>query len=380
MSGMRFGCVWFDDFGTEGWASIAGDEAIRIRGTGDLASDVLWITSLDWKGMRSKSIDNSPRFRQNDFLRAKLSSIATELDMNNDGDVSERVRILSEITDRVCRLTRSIFGVTSFDKTLATTLRRVVLSERDSNTFGSPVVDYALKGAFQSFQRCEMMPTKGSNFYTWRFPRVDYAKYILDFPIPTSRWKKLDMAQFSDMEAVKEYLSANIDGKPSLCKIVIKNMNDDIFSKVMPFGYGRMNKEPRVWASIHETLHYMKYATVDVQTIIEGEGYRDLRLRLPDLDEMTGKISISMGLLAENCWKSIASQSSPRSVWLTAWDRITCSKTAYKLAELNVPVMSYGSGQITIAVHQSQYQFVFDNCIKLGLTPPLNMLSHMDAA
>lgn len=371
---MQFGCVYFDDYGTEGWASIAGATPLRITGTQDLSTNVLWITNLDWEGMRAKSIQQHPRFRMDNFLRIKLSSLAIELDIRNDGDVEQRVQVLAEIIDRVCRLSQSIFGITHFLDDLPSSLRASILSEKDARSYGSPIVDYAIKDAIQSWQRCETISPQGTNFYTWRFPRLDYAEYLLGFIIPTSKWKRI---KFDDEQDVKQYINENLDFKPMLCKIIVKRVKDSTFAQIMPFGYGA-NRQ-RTWATGQEVLHYMRYADVEVTSLLAADDYRELNLRLPDFSSMTGKISISMGVLAECCWRALSSKSSPRAAWYSSWDRISCCKTAMVLAEAGISVKSYGSGALTLAVHPSQYQYVFDQCIKAGLTPPLNMVSHMDS-
>lgn len=372
---MKFGCVWFDDFGKEGWASEQGKDAYRISGTQDLPSDTLWVTNLDWQGMRDRSLNGHPRFRMDNFLRIKLSSLAIELDIKNDGDVAERTKTLSEIIDRVCRLAISIFNVSQFLDDLPQTLRASILQEKDERSYGSPIVDYAIGDAMQTWQKCETVSPQGSNFYTWRFPRMDYAGYLLSFPIPTSKWKKVDLNRLD----VRKYLDENLNTTPFLCKITINKINDPSFGQIMPFGYG-VNNRQRMWASGQEVLHYMNYADVEVTQLLESNGFRDLQLTLPNFEDMTGKISISMGILAECCWKSISAKKTPRSVWYTSWDRISLSKTALALTEAGIPVMGYGTGGILLSVHQSQYEYVFNKCIELGLTPPLNMLAHMDAA
>jgi len=371
---MRFGCVYFDDFGSEGWACIASEEPRRITGSQDLASDVMWVTNLDWEGMRQKSILDHPRFRADNFLRSRLSSLSLELDMSNDGDVATRVQVFAEIIDRVCRLAESIFGVTEFKKDLPSSLREAILTERDLRSYGSPVVDYAIEHATQSYQKCETPIQKGSKFYTWRFPRLDYAEYIFGFQIPTSRWTRVDIETVPD---VKQYLNEHLNDYPMLCKIVISSIKNPTFAKIMPLGFGA--RQQRVWATGQEVLHYMRYSDVAVSNIFRSDGYRELNLRLPSFDNMTGKISISMGILSECCWKALSAKLSPRAAWYTSWDRISCCKTAMTLAEAGISVVSYSTGSLTLAIHPNQYEYTFEQCLKLGLTPPLNMIAHMNA-
>jgi len=371
---MRYGCIIFDDYSAEAWASVAGGDPVRIKGTHELPSDVLWVTNLEWKQMRERGLEGHPRFRADNFLRVRLYSIATDLGLDSDGDVIRRVRALSEIMHHVCTLASTIFGVTEFGMALAKSLRKAILSESDLESYGSTHVDYALSNAYQPFQKCETMPPKGHKTYTFRIPRVEYAKYILGFGIPDGKWKKVILPQDP-----KRYLEEFWFDKPIMCKIIVRKMNDEKAAQVMPFGFGAFNQ--RSWATGHEVLHLMKFGEVEVLNMLEGERYRSLKLTTPPLDDGMSKMIYSMGLLAEATWKSLASPKTPRGVWYTSWDRLNMSKIAYEIAERGYVVRSYGSGAITVTLHPSNYQdFLKFSIQELGLSPPFNFINHMAAS
>jgi len=373
---MRYGCVWFDKYGDEAWASVAGSEPGRIRGVHELPSDVLWITNLDWNKIKDKGLLGHPQFRQNNFFRATMHSIAADLGLDNDGDVLERVRCISEIMHNVCTICEETYGITSFENNIGHTIRQHLLADGDLRSYGSAQVDHALTGAFQGNQKCMTQTSKEDRLknYIFTYPRVEYAQHMLGFGVPDGAWKKIPLP-----EDPITYVKENWFMKPMLCKIVIKKMHDQIPSIVMPFGFDfGKSATQRAWACSPEVVHLLEYADLNIMTIFQATGYRSLELKIPALDGMLDRITYSHGIVHEATWKALATKGTPRGAWYTAWDRINMSKTAIAIAEAGFNVTWYGSGSVGVAIHTSQYKDFLKLAIgELGLVPPLNYMTHM---
>jgi len=100
------GVVLFDDPKRvgPGWAARAGEAARRIEGTGDLSTSVAWITNMDFMAMRRSGLIDSPRFRDDSFLRLQLQVIRSELGLAGDEHDEEAAAVLAEVAGNVMQI------------------------------------------------------------------------------------------------------------------------------------------------------------------------------------------------------------------------------------------------------------------------------------
>lgn len=351
ISDFGFGCVFFDDQDdpVEGWATISSQNPVRIFSAGDLSNDVIWLTNLDYKSFNLAGLSGRLNMKRSSFFRSDLSTLSREIGLDCE-DNFKLSFFFSEIFERVMRISFSHYKFKKIEETLSDTIRGSLLP-KDKNT-GNLVVDYAIEQATQSLQRCEGRIPKGSSFVSFRFPRVDYAREILSYPVPNGGWKILSKDIGVD-EISEKYIET-----PLLCKIKITDI-DPSYAGIISFANG--SGAPRVWATGQEIAFLSKFSSVRIQKCFFAEEYTSpTRLAKRDIMDFgkAGHFSLSSGILAENHWVAMSSKCrlfygdvySARACWMRSWDRILCLFAVKEFVDAGFHVSMYGTGSLVAAV------------------------------
>lgn len=386
-----YGCVLFDDTSNpkKGYASLAGQKAKEIESLGDLESDAIWISNLNFSESFDANINRSPKVRRNDFLRVPIQRLAREIGLNIISNPEKSVKLLSETINRLMLKASQIYGFHRPEDTLRKTLEKILLKNSDEIDTQS-VAQNALNNAFLSFQPCYGVSPQGVQNVQFRWSRTHFANSMINMPYPQGEWsmyqgvlpnKNKDRGKSSDLYVFLEELA---DSQPALCKINVVNILPEV-DELLDFTYGT---ECREWMPIHEVLKLSEYAVVNIKNILVCERYttaREQGLILPD-EGPVSDLSFSYGLLAENMWLSIASQQktlragkhntwvSARAVWLRAWDRIVCLDAALQFKAKNYHVSSYGIGAVNLLVWPELFGGAIDAALSLKMSPPIWLL------
>ena len=291
---IRFGCVMFDlvDNNGEmkpapgsGWASIEGAPSTRIRNTGDLSNEIIWLTNLSqdilWK---TKAVKEN-KLKYSGYLRTDVSQMMKELGLLiNKVQIANITEIISEIFNKVMRLATEFYGIKSFtQKDLYSEIRNMLFPD-DLNV--SNHVDEALSRSYQDLVICERPLTKEKmNFVTLKRPRYFHAKSILDTMIPFSKdsWEFLGSEDLpvSTEEKIKFLMEK---GKPFIAKISINyfkhqpNINLEL-GKLLnlgeAIGEGGRPKQ-RNWVCQPELLYLSKFADINIDAAFMADEYQPL--------------------------------------------------------------------------------------------------------
>lgn len=401
----RFGCVMFDlqedangkvtPMPGEGWASIEGKKAVRIKSSGDLSNDVKWLTNLSQDILWKSGLVKQSKLKHSGYLRTELFQIMKELGLvPPKTPVVAVCESLSELFTKIMKLAIEFYGLSSFNqKDLSSEIRYNIFPEDKSISIH---VDEALIRSYQDLVICEKPITKEKVTYiSLKRPRYFHAKSILDTSIPHG----LQDWDFYAEEDLPQTTEDKLDflmkkGKPFIAKVAIQsfidpsNINVDL-SKLLnlgeALGEGGKTKE-RNWVCQPEILYLSKFANLEISAAFVAEGYQELgdKTHLPYLGELSD-FSYSLGLLAENVWIGLAARSinpqtrskslvSPRACWLKAADRFMTLTSAMMLSSAGFIVSSYGYGGVTVIVEDSRIPQLIEIAPHAGLCVPMNIL------
>lgn len=401
---LRFGCVMFDlsdnngkltPLPGSGWASVEGSQAYRIKNTGDLSNDVIWITNLNQETLWKTKAVKENKLKYSGYLRTDLGQIMKELGLLlNKYKITEITEVLSQIFNKVMRLAIEFYNIKSFSqKDLYSEIRNSLFPE-DKNI--SNYVDEALSRAYQDLVECERpIVNERVNFITLKRPRYYHAKTILDTAIPYSDG---DWVFYSNEEMPidtndKIKFLMNLE-KPFIVKISINNFkelnnNNLELNKLLNLGEaigdgGR--PKPRNWVCQPELLYLNEFADLNIEGAFVADEYKKIEknIELPYLGELSD-FSYSLGILSECVWIGLATRSinprnksktlvSPRACWFKAADRFMTLTSAMMLMSAGFNVISYGYGGVTVMVEDNKISQLIEIAPHAGLNIPMNIL------
>lgn len=391
----QFGIVMFDnpEEPKHGWASLAGGAVVRIRGLGDLASDAVWVSNLDFYAIKNTGLWSNPKIKRNDFLRIEIARIAKEMGLVITNHNTNHLPIMSEIIDRIMRLGHQYYVFTEIKDSLKSTVNECLFTSlMDINGNGNPSIDQYMAEAFMPFQRCYGPMSTDAQIAQFRFSRVFYANTIVERPVPYGNWSLLknfprkSLAKQRKNGPVYKFLSEYGSEKPLLCEVSVTNIDPE-YAELLDFGNGTARRN---WLPGHEAAFLAAYGDVELKRVIEAEGYYSLTEYdplVPPSEGVPGELSFSLGVLAENHWLALASprsieihgvkkaNTSARATWLRAWDRMICLKAALQFKDAGYTVSSYGIGSVNVSLTPNSFSKSIDFATNLGMSSPFWLLS-----
>ena len=399
---VKFGCVCFDmhegsdgkmsPLPGNGWASIEGKSAFRIRSVADLSPDVKWWSNLNKNTLWNSGKQNLLKLKRSDYLKTDLGDIMKELQMSPPNiPIANICEYLSDIFNRVMRMAIEFYGLNDFQKEdLIEELNNHLLA-KDENIDIS--IDQAFMRSYQDRVFCETnnLNLEGHKKIYLRRPRVQHAKLILDtrIPVKNSKWEVIFPEDLPETKEERlEFLLNN--ERPFICKVKILSFHemDNAFinvTKLLNMGESIAPKnvrKKRDWMCQTELLYYSKFANLDIEAVIIGDRYDEecYDNLLPDMGPL-GNMSYSYGLLSECVWHAITDRSydklnksktlvSPRACWLKATDRFLTLTSAMMLSSQGHNVLSYGSGSVVVSIADNDIAKLIEQAPAAGLTVP----------
>lgn len=396
---MKVGVCCFDDLTSaeSGWASINGSDPERVKGYGDLSSEALWITNLDYRTFRKLNLTQSPNIFDTQYFRSSLKNIAAENGLQ--GDNRKLCAFASRVFTRIAKMGRERLGVSLSSPGYRYTS---ILADRVIPSFARALPDsHRRNDILEATKQCTqanqaMMGKKapqGSTAQPFIFPRSAYAKWLLELPYPVgSKWEEVKRASneticgvqdgvaIKGTKAVLDRLTELSEKHAMFLRVSVISM-DGFYRPFASFAAG--SNHPRSWATLPEVLNLARYAKISIKG-----GYR-LPIGQLDLAEKIGlegqEYSYSRGLFAENAWVALSNSIygsdnfTAIGAYLRAYDRIACGRMAELFAGHNYVVGSFGTGRIMVYLRPGEMdtagQFAFSN----GLLAPYHMVNPEEA-
>lgn len=389
-----FGCVLFDfkDDGEgksspaigAGWASLAGAKAVRIKSPADLSRSAIWLTNINrqefWRGGGLRH----PHLRESSYLHTNLGQL-----MRETGIVTKRVTTagaceqMSEIFARSMSLAMAHYDVDKLSELQWVDEARPRLAPMDLPL--GMEIDEALQRSFLEFVGCSTPRVEGGKLVILRRPRLAHAKTILESAIPQGEWEFIAPNQLPDEHARFDWLWQM--QRPVLVKVAIKGFGDRCpphIPQLLQMGEVWVAKGPkkeRTWMTLQEARYFGRYVKLEIQCAFIADGWMVFpgAKKILEMGEMSN-FSISLGLLAESHWTSLASRSrnpqnkkvlvSPRASWFGATDRFLCFASASALAAQGFSVVSYGRGEVSVSTRPDDLKRLALAAAECGLSAP----------
>lgn len=412
----HYGCVVFDDphEHAAGYAASTRNPgaAYRIAGTGDLESDSVWLTNLDYTLTRESGLGGHARFRRADFFRRYLDHLCESCGLSTaavnighpplveyietgrrtrGGVYSERdlapakAVALAGLTERTMRLTVALTGMTFVPQ------YRLNLGLREMALPADPVLpEYMLEALEDAVVRKSTVERSvsvdGSARIAWyRLPPVAHALKILALPVPNGRWTPVE--ERGDIEAI-----LGEDKMPFLAKATIKQVAP-AFNRLINYGTGAGRRSARRWIASLEYRALTDIAEIRVHKLLVCDSVRKspfleqavVRLS-PEADKL--EASVSAGLFAENLWTAVAARhnpdgglrGNPATPFVHAVDRIACMSAALAVQDAGLDVVSYGLGTVAARIpYGCDERDIAKVAASSGTLPPAGLLPLDDA-
>lgn len=190
----KFGAVIFDTPMTpsSGWACIYGSDPIYITSTGDLETHITWVTNIDWSIFIKIGLHKTPRFRPENFLRTKISSIIQEIGLK-DATRREQAKSMSEIVGSTMQFANIHLGISAPPfGALNNGVRQIFLPSEQPEPMD---VIEASESASQPYVSCEKTaPRDDDELVPVLMHRYQYAKNIISSRLPTGKWGNVNLA------------------------------------------------------------------------------------------------------------------------------------------------------------------------------------------
>lgn len=378
-----FGAVIFDELDRTGpgWASVKGQAAFRIRGTGDLASDVYWWTNLSFAAFQKYGLFR-PNLKRADYLRPGMLQLHNELGLFPSRMPQSRItEVTSEVFDRVMRLAAQHYGLIkpvedAFSDDLYSKLVR-------ADRAITPEINVALGQAYQTWSTCETASPKGSKIMIFKRPRILHAHDVLSTPVPGEQWELIPEKDLPPEHKRVDWIINQ--SRPALVRASVQQVEPEV-AKIIAFSSGA-NRE-RSWMSHPELLSLSRFAKIHVESVFLANEYTPHTIYKPmATGGAMGMLSLSMGIVCENYWAALASSYtinkrskdaksiifSPRAVWMSASDRFHMLMPALLMHGSGFIVKAYGRGGINIAVQNGLLSEARACAVAAGLNAPLNV-------
>ncbi|MEZ9709229.1 hypothetical protein AB4254_11170 [Vibrio breoganii] len=395
---MKVGVCYFDDpkLAIDGWASVAGDSAYRIQGTQDLASDVFWVTNLDYYDYRKLQLTSATNIATQQYFRTKLFSIIEEVGSLDDADAATEQA--AKILNRTAILGDTLFGAKlgnnqyRYANTLQSLLQSTSMRAQPKGEHAFEVAE-ALRHATQENQAMSSRSVpQGSKAIPFVFPRAGYAKWLLSQKYPSSpNWQRIATKnhetsiigyeagnQIKGTKSFIERLETVHKKSAAIFKVTVLS-TDPTYAAHSTFGAGK-NNIVRQWATVPEIIELAKHCKLAID-----DGYHtkkdhlDIKEKI-DTEEL--EYSISKGLLLENVWVAIGTPQyskenrfvSAIAAYMRAYDRIACSRAAIEFEEHGFIVGSYGVGRVLVYVRPGEEHAVKEVALNNNLVPPARFI------
>lgn len=392
MRAEALGVVLFDSPSTyspesenPGYLCLPDTEPVRIFGTGDLPSDVRWLTNINLDVARAARLKNSPKLLNTNFLRTSVSTILSELGLSNR-PVSVQAYALAHYFRNTMTLADSLLGISG---TPAFSLNQAIPVQIShyQPSISEQVRQFSVQ-SHQSYTQCEVSAGRDSKFTSVTLPRQAHAAAILTAGLPWGGWEKLPLSGVASNQSRVDYVLGC--GRPAIAQITVTKVSKK-FNQLVNYGAGagmlsaktRTNNDYAVpngrhCATSNELKFLAEIADVTVDEVYVCDSPVEVRYGLP-VETVQSGLSYSYGLLCENIWTSLSRDTdgrvskSPMSAWLHAEDRLACLRKAISMHDLGYKILGYGYGRVNIALEQEMLDRYHTDCMQLGVVPAMGL-------
>lgn len=396
----KIGVVWFDDpsIAMNGWYSVNGSEPKRINSHGELSTNVLWVTNINYRQYKKLNLTSAPHIFDEQYFRTSIRQVCSEVGLlDNPKEVTV---FASRVFTRIVDFGEKYFKVDlthpgyRYYSLIADRIMPSHMRRRPTESFSLDLLE-GLRQSTQANQAITGLKSpKGSSIQSFVIPRTAHAKWLLSQKYPVAgTWKKLPESNYGGVLGIED--GVEVKGTKAKIKQLIElgNNNAAIFrvSQMSIDGFHRSfstfgagSNYTRKWATLPEIINLSRYSKIEINggySIELGDlGVLD-SLNLSDFDKSLD-YSYSLGLFLENVWIALTNplygngQFTAVGAYMRAYDRIICSRYAEKFSEYNYVIGSYGTGRILTYVRPNENRTIGEFALEENLLPPLHMVNN----
>lgn len=378
---------------TIGWACLVDGEPFRFRQPTELSNDVIWVCNFDFNSYFQRG-RNAHNLRDSRFFAASLTQIAADHGLGVVGSPAFATsKILAKVVERTVRIVAAAYGWNEPILMLkSNNLMEDIRKHMPRQTPAKQIMKSPLISAFQLNSKpiwvhAPFMPD--SLNVSLRYNRLDYARRIMETPIPDLAFNYVPSNVLQGMPQAARLRMA-LESGSSLVEATIEltSSTDSDTASLISFGTTTGKKDiVRKWMTDLELRWISQFARVTIVSMFRSEAPAttlENSYRLPDAysqDDLYA-MSISAGLAAECHWACLANsihvansreftrEMTVIGTWLRAADRAYSFDLARKAHLAGYRIFSYGNGSVALQLERVRLRELLDFAIETGVSYP----------
>lgn len=403
----RFGFVFFDDIKdpASGWASIAGQTAMRISSVDDLSTGVIWWSNIDYSVFFfSTEIWRKSFLRHDRYLVVSPDRALAEWNndpkrLTNDFKCIFLAQVFNRVMHSAFQLARRQIPTLTMEKLFGGQRLlddlRVLMPEMDYPRADAAAI-MKVDTAYAEFTKCTVRtPYDGENIILRR-PRLLYAATMLQLPVPVGPFENMDRREMRKAGGDDRAQFVREADKPFMVELTVERMDQNI---APIYGFSNASdknkkKTTRSWVAHPEFLVLNEIAEMDIRSAWIGDSYKNLFEELDSNihDFFNNPINDALwtsGIIAETLWRSMLLKESGDKVgraadgderagtswegaWIRAQDKVMMFAAAKQLTDRGYAVTSYGLGWVMCKVPREMKAEYLKDALSLGLVPAMS--------
>lgn len=417
----EFGSVIFDKPSEHesGWACQwkgEGTRPVRISGTGELSSGVVWLNNLNYEMTNLSGLTGS-RFRRSGYFIHENERLWAEVGLATDFPAVDPAHVWNGVYPNLTML-RTAYTAWMFRQTVLATNEvlpipappmpdmvrglhdRIIPASNQYFPRGKPS-KAVIESLFQADQSWQPVARSRSSFSSQQkrrmrlhVNRVVHAICMLSATWPTGRWFDVPdkEIQSSFMDDPLSWLDRN---PMSIFRVVVLRTPDRDKERLINFG-ANINKKSRqgYWVTAHDLRLILPHCEIEVKkamtcnesmTGLDWLALSRISLNPEEIAMRAG--SYGFNLFMDMLWRvmirppyDFKEKSSPAAAFLRSYDRLLLFPKVESLDALGVDVLGYGSGGVLIDVPQdTSMADIARVAVKSGFFPPFVPRGEMPA-
>ena len=362
--------------------AVTADGGRRINRLSDLASGVVWYTSVGYKEFKSGQLYKQSNLRGDQLLRCSMSSIIHEIGLQY-APIPDQASEVFQIFQEIARYLEGNLGWNGRVFGRLDWYLNNFLGVASRQPAGSPLI-LAARNAHEYMTPAMVQSNPDATSRTYIAPRIPYLQALMELPVPHLRadWTFHPLSGQADSNRLMAE-----GGLGSLFEVSISDLDPDL-AVVAPFAARQSaDSDPRVWCALPEAMFYADRSNLVVRGVwrpsrveslgdqLSGPSTGGVRL-VPDRD-----YSYSAALVAEALLYALLGTTSgdkpatgrePVAAFVAAYDRLMMIRHAQKVYDAGyTPMSSACGGRLVVSLPAMAIADLDSLCQEMGLEPPM---------
>ncbi|WAT32110.1 hypothetical protein [Pseudomonas sp. GXZC] len=362
--------------------AVTAEGGRRINRLSDLASGVVWYTSVGYAEFKRGQLYKQSNLRGDQLLRCSMSSIIHEIGLEY-APIPEQAEAVFRVFQEIAGYLEANLGWNGKVFGRLDWYLNNFLGIASRQTAGSPLIT-AARNAHEYMTPAMVQSNPDATSRTYIAPRIPYLQALMTLPVPHLRadWTYQPLSGQADSNRL-----AAEGGLGSFFEVSISDIDPDL-AVVAPFAARQTtDSDPRVWCALPEAMFYADRSNLVVRGVWKPSRVESLGEQLaaassngmklvPDCD-----FSYSAGLIAESLLYAILGTTSgdkpatgrePVAAYVAAHDRLMMIRHAQKVYDAGyTPMSSACGGRLVVSLPAMAIADLDSLCQGMGLEAPM---------